>query len=245
MSLGLLADVSHLWYDKYALQDVEQRYFNPAACNGVVGESGSGDADLRKTVATLQSRIEHLEKRVAQLEREKQGDRMSKSSKSEATSHGADSAKKGNQKDANANKPAKKADADASAKKDDDFELFGDEDEEESAEAKRIKEERIAAYEAKKSTKPALIAKSQIILDVKPWDDETDMAEMERHVRTIEMDGLLWGTSKLVPLAYGIKKLTICCVVEDDKVSVDDLEEKITAFENYVQSVDVAAFQKI
>ena len=41
-----------------------------------------------------------------------------------------------------------------------------------------------------------LIAKSNIILDVKPWDDETDMAEMERRVREIQCDGLLWGTCK-------------------------------------------------
>ena len=40
---------------------------------------------------------------------------------------------------------------------------------------------------------PQVIAKSNIILDVKPWDDETDMKEMERLVRTIEIDGLLWG----------------------------------------------------
>jgi translation elongation factor EF-1beta len=38
-----------------------------------------------------------------------------------------------------------------------------------------------------------VIAKSSIILDVKPWDDETDMKEMEAIVRTITMDGLLWG----------------------------------------------------
>lgn len=63
-----------------------------------------------------------------------------------------------------------------------------------------------------------MIAKSNIILDVKPWDDETDMKKMEELVRSIETDGLLWGASKLVPLAYGIKKLQITCVVEDDKV---------------------------
>lgn len=139
---------------------------------------------------------------------------------------------------------AKDAGNKAAAKADDDFDLFGDDDEE-SEEAKRLKEERVKAYEEKKSKKPALIAKSNVILDVKPWDDETDMKELERLVRTIEMDGMLWGTSKLVPLAYGIKKLTIAVVIEDDKVSVDDLEEKITAFEDYVQSVDIAAFQKI
>ena len=51
--------------------------------------------------------------------------------------------------------------------------------------------------------------------------------------------------AKLVPLAYGIRKLQISCVVEDDKVSVDDLTEKILVNEDYVQSVDIAAFNKV
>lgn len=46
---------------------------------------------------------------------------------------------------------------------------------------------------------PALIAKSNIILDVKPWDDETDMKEMENAVRKIETDGLVWGACKFPP----------------------------------------------
>lgn len=118
---------------------------------------------------------------------------------------------------------------------------------------------------------PALIAKSSIILDCKPWDDETDMGEMEKHVRAIECDGLLWGASKLVPLAYGIMKLHISCVIEDEKVSVDWLQEEIEKIEDLVriqilyyvklyslwtfckkiclflqvQSCDVAAFNKI
>ena len=63
-----------------------------------------------------------------------------------------------------------------------------------------------------------MIAKSSVLLDVKPWDDETDMKELESSVRSIAMDGLVWGTSKLVPVAFGVKKLQIQCVVEDDKV---------------------------
>ena len=62
------------------------------------------------------------------------------------------------------------------------------------------------------------------------------MAEMERQVRAIEMDGLLWGASRLLPVGYGIKKLQITTVVEDDKVSVDDLEERIVAIEDYVSN---------
>lgn len=132
-----------------------------------------------------------------------------------------------------------------STNSDDDLDLFGSDDEADNAEAARIKEQRLAEYAAKKSKKPAVVAKSSILLDVKPWDDETDMAKMEECVRSVSMDGLLWGQSKLVPVGYGIKKLQIGCVVEDDKVGTDLLEEAITAFEDYVQSVDVAAFNKI
>ena len=88
--------------------------------------------------------------------------------------------------------------------------------------------------QAKEDKKGVLIAKSNILLDVKPWDDETDLGEMEKAVRAIEKDGLLWGTAKLVPVGYGIKKLQICCVVEDDKVGTDFLEEEITAIEDFV-----------
>ncbi|XP_039756007.1 elongation factor 1-beta' [Pararge aegeria] len=142
-------------------------------------------------------------------------------------------------------KPTAAAAAKKSDDDDDDIDLFGSGDEEEDAEAARIREERLQAYADKKSKKPTLIAKSSILLDVKPWDDETDMNEMEKQVRTIEMEGLLWGASKFVPVGYGIKKLQIMCVIEDDKVSVDLLTEKIQEFEDFVQSVDIAAFNKI
>merc|ERR1712227_629260 len=76
----------------------------------------------------------------------------------------------------------------AEEEEDDDLDLFGD-DEDAEAEAERVKAERVAAYNAKKAEKEAkkgkLIAKSNIILDIKPWDDETDMAGMEELVREI------------------------------------------------------------
>ena len=73
----------------------------------------------------------------------------------------------------------------------------------------------------------------------------SDMKELETLVRNIEADGLIWGASKLVPLAYGIKKLQISFVIEDDKISTDFLEEEITKFDGFLQSMDVAAFNKI
>lgn len=127
---------------------------------------------------------------------------------------------------------------------DDDFDMFASDDEvDEEAEAE--KQRRLAAYKEKKSAKPALIAKSNIILDCKPWDDETDLSLMEAEIRKIEADGLLWGVAEKKPVAFGVFKLVISAVVEDLKVSVDWMEEKITDIEDYVQSVDVAAFNKI
>jgi len=141
--------------------------------------------------------------------------------------------------------PAAKKETPAPAKKEeeDDIDLFGSD--EDDAEAEELKKKRVAEYEAKKSTKPVIIAKSSILLDIKPWDDTTDLVAMEEQVRAIQTDGLLWGASKILPVAYGIKKLQILCTVEDDKVGTDFLEENITAIEDLVQSVDIVAFNKI
>jgi elongation factor 1-beta len=73
-------------------------------------------------------------------------------------------------------------------------------------------------------------------------DDETDMAELEAQVRAIEKDGLVWGASKLEPIGFGIKKLQINLVVEDEKISVSDLEEEIQALEDWVQSTDIVCY---
>jgi len=138
--------------------------------------------------------------------------------------------------------PAK---APAAEEDDDDVDLFGSDDEEEDAEAARIREERLAEYRKKKEGKTKPAAKSVVTMDVKPWDDETDMKALEAAVRSIEKDGLVWGASTLVAVGFGIKKLQINLVIEDDKVSLSDLEEEIQEFEDYVQSTDIVAMQKL
>ncbi|KMZ75870.1 Elongation factor 1-delta [Zostera marina] len=132
--------------------------------------------------------------------------------------------------------------AKASVDDDDDVDLFGEETEEE----KKAADDRAAAMKA--SVKKKESGKSSVLLDVKPWDDETDMKKLEEAVRSVHLDGLLWGASKLVPVGYGIKKLTIMMTIVDDLVSVDDLiDERLTVepINEYVQSCDIVAFNKI
>ncbi|RMZ89836.1 hypothetical protein DV736_g2909, partial [Chaetothyriales sp. CBS 134916] len=126
----------------------------------------------------------------------------------------------------------------------DDVDLFGSDEEEEDPEVVAERERRLAEYRKKKEGKVKPAAKSLVTLDVKPWDDETDMKELIDNVLAIEMDGLVWGAHKLVPVGFGIKKLQINLVVEDEKVSLDDLQQNVEADEDHVQSTDIAAMQK-
>lgn len=71
------------------------------------------------------------------------------------------------------------------------------------------------------------------------------MTELTENVKAIEMDGLVWGAHKLVAVGFGIKKLQINLVVEDEKVSLDELQQKIEEDEEHVQSTDIAAMQKL
>lgn len=140
-------------------------------------------------------------------------------------------------------------------KTDDDFgdDLFGDTDSDEE-EALKAQEERAQAALAAKEVRDAkkaeagkkAVAKSSVVLEVKPWESDTDMAAMEAAVRAIDTPGLTWGASKLQEIGYGIKKLVIMCTIIDELVpSTDDITEKIEAFEDFVQSCDIAAFNKL
>nr|AFC01201.1 translation elongation factor [Ammopiptanthus mongolicus] len=138
--------------------------------------------------------------------------------------------------------PAADTKATAAEDDDDDVDLFGEETEEE----KKAAEERAASVKA--SVKKKESGKSSVLLDVKPWDDETDMKKLKEAVRSVSMEGLHWGASKLVPVGYGIKKLQIMLTIVDDLVSVDNLIEEqlqVEPINEYVQSCDIVAFNKI
>ena len=77
------------------------------------------------------------------------------------------------------------------------------------------------------------------------------------------MPGLFWKTEyKKIPIAFGIEKIHIGCVVEDEICSTDALQETMEALEGsyldedeegneitvtgpVVQSVDIAGFNKL
>jgi len=142
---------------------------------------------------------------------------------------------------------ADEAPAAETKKDDDDFDLFGGDDDDDAAAAEELlkrKREEAATKAAKDKKKKEVVAKSTVVLDVKPMEAETDLDELEQLVRKITPEGLVWGACERVPMAYGIKFLRILCTIVDDLVSVDDLENEIQQLES-VQTTDIYAFNKV
>lgn len=141
-------------------------------------------------------------------------------------------------------KGGKKGGKGGAAKKDDkkkkddvdEDDLFGDDDED----AAPVK------VEVKKKKK-VVIAMSLVMLEVKPLDSETNLDDLAKKIfAEITQDGLFWKTEyKKEPVAFGIFKLIIGFSCEDEKVSVDNIVERIEGLEEFVQSVEIQAFNKI
>lgn len=124
--------------------------------------------------------------------------------------------------------------------------------------------------------------RSEIIMDVKPFDDQTDLESLAKKIKNTHLEDLRdkeypgpnedgdtwafleeeaqkvderitlatahkWGENHhLEEMAYGIKKLRLQCVVQNELVGSDLLVSLITeTWPDEVQSVDIAAFQKM
>lgn len=132
----------------------------------------------------------------------------------------------------------------AAAADEDDFDPFAEDAEADAAAAAALKKKGEEAAAKKKKAAP--IAKSIILWEVKPWGEETNLDELAQMILGIEMEGLVWKTEyKKEPVAFGIFKLIMGAVVEDDKVSTDLVAEKVQEFEDHVQSVDILSFNKL
>jgi elongation factor 1-beta len=141
----------------------------------------------------------------------------------------------------------KKAAAPAKAEVADDLDLFGDDDEEEAEALKKLNEKMEAEKKANKAGK-GKGERSLIVLEVKPFDAETDLQTVAKGIKTIEHEGIQnWGKEhKLMPIAFGVCKLAISAVVYDDLMDIDGLCELINAkYENDIQSIDCQAMSKV
>jgi translation elongation factor EF-1beta len=92
--------------------------------------------------------------------------------------------------------------------------------------------------------KATSVAKSTVVLGVRPADSDVDLHALETRVRHIWRDGLLWAKSQLEELCYGVSYLQMGAVVTDD-VSVEDIQAEIESWGDLVASTEIEAFQRL
>jgi translation elongation factor EF-1beta len=155
-----------------------------------------------------------------------------------------------------AKKAAKKAAADDD---DDDDDLFGDDDDEEADEKDPdafFKSQGMSAAEIRKKKAQALAhaaktmakgSRTQVVFEVKPWESDCDLVALWKKIITNKLDGLVWGEGyNLVPVAFGVKKLVLSTVMDDQKIqSTEDIEDLINQYEDEVQSCDMTTMNRL
>ena len=126
-----------------------------------------------------------------------------------------------------------------------DLDLFGEETEEDKKAIEEMKKNRKKEKEGKKGKKKE-VDKSHVILEVKGWEAEQDLEALAKKIlSTIKKDGLSWNTGyKLEEVAFGVKKLIIAFLAEDDKCSVQEIVDELESWESDIQSVEVVSFNK-
>ena len=131
---------------------------------------------------------------------------------------------------------------DEGKKEEDDLDLFGEENEDD----KKLKEQMKQKNKEKKKDKKKPVDKSHVILEIKGWEEGQDLEALAKKIiSTIQKDGLQWNTGyKLEEVAFGIKKLVIAFLAEDDKCSVQEVQDILESWEDEIQSVEVVSFNK-
>ncbi|KAL0219903.1 hypothetical protein P9112_005556 [Eukaryota sp. TZLM1-RC] len=137
----------------------------------------------------------------------------------------------------------------AQPEEEEDFDVFGEEDEEEQAKLleQKAKEAQKRIDERNKAKGKDVIAKSLIVMDIKTWGPEIDIDELANKLKEeVQRDGLVWGSHTKVPIGFGVSKLQQTLVIEDEKIpSMDEVQEAIEELDDYVQSTDIVSFNKL
>ena len=108
----------------------------------------------------------------------------------------------------------------------------------------RKKKAQALAHAAKTMAKGS---RTQVVFEVKPWESDCDLVALWKKIVTNKLDGLVWGEGyNLVPVAFGVKKLVLSTVMDDQKIqSTEDIEDLINQYEDEVQSCDMTTMNRL
>ncbi|SOV22499.1 elongation factor 1-beta [Plasmodium sp. DRC-Itaito] len=114
---------------------------------------------------------------------------------------------------------------------DNDIDLFGDDDNTNDSAANALLEKKKQKEEElkKKKQKEKEKNRSILIIEIKPKSIDTDISKIPKLVKQKIVDeNIKWGEEvKKLPVAFGLYKLHMSCIIYDDFVNTNELVEKI------------------
>ena len=78
------------------------------------------------------------------------------------------------------------------------------------------------------------------MLDIKPWDDETDMTKLEECVRAVQMPGLHWGACKS---RQCLNVIAVFCLAREN--CRDSLRRRIPQDSDFMNAVVILHFPAV
>lgn len=97
--------------------------------------------------------------------------------------------------------------------------------------------------------KKKTIEKSLFVLDVNVHSKDTNLDNLASKIfAEVKKNGLVWSKDyKILPVANTGKKLQVSCVVEDEKISAENIFEIFEVIEGWkeVEYVDIITIEKI
>ncbi|KAF1742016.1 hypothetical protein MXB_1183, partial [Myxobolus squamalis] len=88
------------------------------------------------------------------------------------------------------------------------------------------------------------VEKSLVVFDIMPLEATTNFEELIALIKKIKLQGLEWGEFSLEDFCYGIKKLRVACLLENEITSTDQIEELILDLDAYVQTTPFETYSK-
>ena len=88
--------------------------------------------------------------------------------------------------------------------------------------------------------------KYYVIMNIKGWEKDQDLETLgKKIISTIKKEGLQWNTEyKLEENTFGIKKLIVSFLYEEDKISRKEIIDELKSWTDEIQSVDIVSINK-
>jgi translation elongation factor EF-1beta len=81
---------------------------------------------------------------------------------------------------------------------------------------------------------------AKVTFDIKPEDIETNLDELEKTIRALNLSGTTWLGSEKIDICYGLQKIRIVAQYNTKLIDADTIQDELNKLQN-ISSIDLFA----